>query len=103
MMAKTSTLSSRDNVREGWSLLRSRKVLWCMLREAWRGNYKISFVTSLLVVLGLVYVFTPFDFDWIPIIGWIDDGLVLFFILKRLQAETKRFNRHKAMERRMDC
>ena len=72
-----------------------------MLKEIRMGNYKMSFLTTLIVVLGLLYVVTPFDFDWIPIVGWIDDGLVLYFIFKRLQFETKRFNRHKAMERRV--
>ncbi len=102
-MGKISTLSNAKNVREGVGLLRNRRTLWCMLRETWKGNYKMSFFTTLVTILGLIYIFTPFDFDWIPFIGWIDDGLVAFYIIKRLQKETQRFNRHKAMERRMEC
>ncbi|MCB0699426.1 MAG: DUF1232 domain-containing protein [Chitinophagales bacterium] len=98
---KASSLTTGKHVREGAQLFRNRKTLWCMLKEIRMGNYKMSFLTTLIVVLGLLYVVTPFDFDWIPIVGWIDDGLVLYFIFKRLQFETKRFNRHKAMERRV--
>lgn len=102
MMGKFTTVSNAKNVRDGWQLLRNRKTLWCMLKESWRGNYKMSFMTMVLLVLGLLYVVIPLDFDWIPFIGWIDDGIVIFMLIKRLQKETQRFNRHKAMERRLD-
>ncbi len=102
-MGKVTSISNAKHVREGWQLLRNRKTLWCMLRESWKGNYRMSFVTSAILVLGILYVFIPLDFDWIPFVGWIDDGLVIFFMIKRLQKETQRFNRHKAMERRRDC
>lgn len=100
-MGKITTVSNAKNVRDGWQLLRNRKTLWCMLKESWKGNYRMSFVTMMLLVAGLLYVIIPLDFDWIPFIGWIDDGFVIFMLRKRLQKETHRFNRHKAMERRM--
>lgn len=25
----------------------------------------------------LAYLFSPFDFDWIPFIGWIDDAMIV--------------------------
>lgn len=103
MMGKVTSISNTKHVREGWQLLRNRRTLWCMLKESWRGNYKMSFATSALLVLGLIYVVVPIDFDWIPFVGWIDDGFVIFFMIKRLQKETQRFNRHKAMERKRDC
>lgn len=102
-MSKISTYGSAKNVKEGWQLMRNRKVVWCMLKEAWRGQYRMSFFTTAVTVLGLLYVVIPLDFDWIPFIGWIDDGLVIFYIIKRLQAETQRFNRHKAMARKRPC
>ena len=44
------------------------------------NNYKkkrvaVSFV---LIVLGLIYCILPFDGDFIPVVGWIDDVVVLF-------------------------
>lgn len=99
-MGKVTSVSNAKHVREGWHLFRNRKTLWCMLKESWKGQYRMSFMTSAIVVLGLLYVVIPLDFDWIPFIGWIDDGLVIFFVIKMLQKETQRFNRHKAMQRR---
>lgn len=102
-MGKISTISGAKHVKEGVQLFKNRKTLTCMLREVWKGRYKMSFATNLFLILGIVYVVTPFDFDWIPFIGWIDDIAVVIFLIKRLQKETQRFNRHKAMERKKTC
>jgi uncharacterized membrane protein YkvA (DUF1232 family) len=76
--------------------------MWKMLGEAFRGQYKMSAFTMLVLLLSVVYVLLPFDLipDFIPVIGWIDDGLVIYLLLKRLSTETQRFNRFKAMERK---
>jgi uncharacterized membrane protein YkvA (DUF1232 family) len=71
-----------------------------MLREVVHGHYKMSFLTMLILVSGLLYIILPFDFDWIPVVGWIDDGFVGYLLIKRLLTETHRFARFKAMERR---
>jgi len=72
-----------------------------MLREVFHGKYTMSLLTNMALVLGLLYIISPLDFDWIPILGWVDDGFVGYMVIKRLQKETQRYNRHKAMERRM--
>ena len=73
-----------------------------MLREAFSGRYRMSFLTMSAFVLCIAYIIFPFDLlpDYIPVLGWIDDGLVFYLLLKRLHAETHRYNRYKAMERR---
>jgi uncharacterized membrane protein YkvA (DUF1232 family) len=73
-----------------------------MLREVFHGTYKFSILTNLALILGVLYIISPLDFDWIPILGWADDGFVAYMLIKRLQTETQRFNRHKAMQRRRD-
>lgn len=100
MMGKTTTIGKMKHVREGWQLFRNRKTLACMIRETWRGHYSLSLWTRVSIIAGLVYVVMPFDFDWIPILGWLDDGFVLFLVIRRLQNEAGRFVRYKAMERR---
>ncbi len=35
-------------------------------------------VAVILLFLGIIYAIIPFDFDFIPVIGWIDDIGVLF-------------------------
>ncbi|OJW82608.1 MAG: hypothetical protein BGO69_05835 [Bacteroidetes bacterium 46-16] len=83
-------------------LFQSRRTLWQMLSDVFKGRYRMSLVTTGGIVFCLIYVVVPFDLlpDYIPVVGWIDDGLVLYLLLKRLGAETQRYNRHKAMGRR---
>jgi uncharacterized membrane protein YkvA (DUF1232 family) len=90
------------NLRHGIHLFRNRKSMWQMLRQAFRGQYKMSFLTMAALVLAIAYVIFPFDLipDFIPVLGWIDDGLVIYLLLRRLNTETQRFNRFKAMERK---
>jgi uncharacterized membrane protein YkvA (DUF1232 family) len=73
-----------------------------MLKEVFNGNYRMSFLSNMAVILGILYVLFPFDIitDLIPFFGWMDDGFVIFLIVKRLKNETLRFNRFKAMGRR---
>lgn len=78
------------------------KTMWCMVRDAFNGHYSMSFLSYLLLVGGVLYVVFPFDLisDLIPVVGWIDDGAVIYFIVKRLQKEMQRYNRFKVMERK---
>ena len=73
-----------------------------MVREALAGRYKMSFLTVFVSVFAIAYIIFPFDLipDYIPVIGWIDDALVFYLLLRRLTTETQRYNRFKAMERK---
>ena len=99
-MGKVTSINSVKHVREGVQLFKYRKNMWCMLRETWKRHYHMSFFTTIVLFFGLLYVVTPFDFDWIPFIGWIDDAFVIYLVIKRLRKETERFIRFKAMERK---
>ncbi len=76
--------------------------MWQMVREALSGKYRMSFFTTIVLILGAVYVVSPFDLipDWIPVVGWIDDGVVIYLVIKRLNLETMRYIRSKAMDRK---
>lgn len=62
----------------------------------------MSLTTTLIVLFSIAYIAFPFDLvpDFIPFLGWVDDGLVLYLLLKRLSFETQRYSRRKAMERK---
>ena len=100
-MLKFTTMKTARNLRQASQLLSNRRTLIQMLREAVHGKYRMSLMTHVALLFGLLYIISPLDFDWIPVVGWVDDGFVFYLLLKRLQSETLRFNRHKAMERRM--
>ena len=98
----TSATRQVQNVKGAMHLFQNRKTMWRMVREVLNGRYKMSLITNAVLALGILYVFFPFDFitDFIPFIGWIDDGVVIFMVIKRLQKETQRYIRFKVMERR---
>lgn len=97
---KIFTAKTAKNVRNGAQFFNNRKTLFRMLKEVFQGKYRMSFLTTVLLITGLIYIIMPFDFDWIPVIGWIDDAFIAYLLVKLLQYETKRFNRFKAMERK---
>ena len=57
-------------------------------------------VAVILLFLGIIYAIVPFDFDFIPVIGWIDDigvllvtfinALISFIRYKKAEAKTEK-------------
>lgn len=78
------------------------KTMGCMVREVFKGSYHVSLLTAIITIAGLAYVISPFDIvpDSILFFGWLDDLLVVFLVIKRLQKESQRYIRFKVMERR---
>ena len=101
-MSRSTSVRPGQNIRHGLNLFKNRKTLWQMLREALHGTYRMSFLTMAIILLSLAYIIFPFDLipDFIPVLGWLDDGLVLYLLLRRLTKETQRYNRFKVMERK---
>ncbi len=101
-MAKATSMRPAKTLRHGWTLLQNRRTLWQMLRDVFSGKYRMSMLTNLVALFAIAYVIFPFDLipDFIPVVGWIDDGLVVYLLLLRLVKETQRYNRFKAMGRK---
>jgi len=62
-----------------WSRFKSEaRMVWAMLRDP-----ATPFVSKALAVAALVYLVFPVDFvsDLIPLVGWLDDGVVLLALL----------------------
>ncbi len=60
----------------------------------WVGDYKnISKKSIIAVVAALIYFVNPFDLipDFIPILGQIDDIIILSYLTKVLNKEVERF------------
>ena len=101
-MSRNIPVQRSQTIRHGWHLLRNRRTLWQMIREVLKGQYHMSWLTNVIAILAIAYVIFPFDLipDFIPVVGWIDDALVIYLLLLRLVKETQRYSRFKAMERR---
>ena len=102
MMARLTQVRKLKSLKHTAQLFNNRRTLGQMLRDVWNRKYRMSFLTNVSLVLGVLYVLFPFDIitDLLPIIGWTDDGVVIYLVVKRLQKETQRYNRYKVMERR---
>ncbi len=56
-------------------------------------------VAVILLILGIIYAIIPFDFDFIPVIGWIDDiGVLLVTLINALIS----FIRYKKAESKIE-
>ncbi len=100
-MSRVTQLRKTGNIHTGWQLVKNRKTIWCMLKDVWRGNYKMSGLSKWLLLAGIAYVLLPLDFDWVPFIGWVDDAFVIVLLVKRLQKEAHRYVRAKVMGRKV--
>jgi uncharacterized membrane protein YkvA (DUF1232 family) len=73
----------------------SRLNVLTRLTKAWRNEEytEVSYVTVFLSVAILLYFVSPIDLvpDFIPIVGGLDDVLLLGFLLKMIDKEIERF------------
>ena len=54
-------------------------IAWAVLRDP-----RAPRAAKLVTVLAALYVVSPIDFipDTIPILGWLDDGMIAYFLLQ---------------------
>ena len=52
---------------------------WAVLRDA-----RTPWAAKLTTVLAVLYVISPVDLvsDFIPVLGWLDDGLIAYLLLQ---------------------
>jgi uncharacterized membrane protein YkvA (DUF1232 family) len=85
--------ASREEKRlEGiWSSLQA---LFRLLAAWARGRYTvIPWKTVVLAIAGVIYFVNPFDlaFDYLPLIGYLDDITVVGFVMNSVRKDIDRF------------
>lgn len=103
-MAKIPVMKKVAQIRSLASLWRYRSELFSMFREMARGTYKASFLTMVALLLGILYILSPIDIipDFIPVVGWMDDGAIFYFLLKRLMYELSRYTASRSQLKLID-
>lgn len=74
------------------------KTIIAMIIDWRKGFYKeVSRKTIFLLSAALIYVLTPMDLinDWISIVGYVDDAVVIGFILKKCSHEIEKYREWK--------
>ena len=70
------------------------KLLFELIRDYYRGDYReIPWGSVAAVVAALLYILTPVDLipDFIPVLGQVDDLLVLTACLSMIDADLQRY------------
>ena len=88
---------TRNHIKEAIHIAKNRKTMTSMLRDAWKGKFKMTPYTYILCILAIFYTISPVDFlpDVIPVIGWVDDGVLLFLLFKQLRKELTRYQQRE--------
>ncbi len=96
-MARIPMMKKVQQVRTLSALWKHRSRLFSMIGEMIRGTYKASFLTIVALIAAALYLFSPFNLmtDLIPVVGWLDDGAIMYFLLKRLMYEMQRYDANK--------
>lgn len=80
---------------ESFYKIQDNVLVMSRMLSAWvKNDYKnISTGSIVSVVAALIYFVNPLDFipDFIPVIGRLDDVLIIGYLVKRLNKEIERF------------
>lgn len=83
-----------------YHMLKNRKTLWGMLKDVKAGKHKLSAFTYVSAFLCLLYTFSPIDIlpDFIPVLGWVDDGAVWILLFRQFKKELNKYNESLAKD-----
>lgn len=97
-MAIARAYSTVKRLRSLTALWTHRRDLGAMISDMFRGQYKATFFTKVAMVLTVIYVLFPFDIvpDFLLVLGWTDDAIVVYFFLRRILSELERYKSWKS-------
>ena len=112
MSYKHLDIDSINKLSHSYSLEQTAAVMQKHSNKSWFDDFKLLFTmindrdfklqsTTMLSVGGaLAYVVLPTDVvpDFIPLMGWVDDALVIKLIMDSAKSEINRFRRFKRSE-----
>jgi uncharacterized membrane protein YkvA (DUF1232 family) len=85
--------SAASALKAAGVLVRNINVLFRMVRD---GSFHMSWASRGMILAALLYFVMPIDAtpDIIPIVGYLDDSVVVGMVIKRLAAEIARYKSH---------
>jgi len=79
-------------------LIGNFKLLYSLIKDYWKGKYREVSPWSILVfIAGIVYVISPIDIipDFLPLVGQIDDALILILCMYFLEKDLQKYKEWK--------
>lgn len=75
-------------------------LLYDMLKAWWRDEIAIPWKTAAAITAALLYFINPFDIvpDFIPVVGYLDDVVVVGACLKLIQADLRAYAESKGLD-----
>ncbi len=93
----------QDAVNKAYQNRNQLKTVWedlmavCRMLKAWsKGDYlSVPWKTIVLSLATIIYFLNPFDMapDFIPGVGYLDDAVVLGFVVNSIKKELEKFLR----------
>ena len=79
-----------------------------MVKDYFKGEFDISKVNLAIIIGCIIYVISPIDAapDFIPFVGWLDDGTVVAFVLASISSiieEYKLLKKHNKQDKLDNC
>jgi uncharacterized membrane protein YkvA (DUF1232 family) len=87
--------SKERTLRASGTLLDNIRLLFKMVRDR---SFHMTWATRAAILGALLYFVIPTDAtpDFIPVIGYLDDTVVVSLVIRRLAREIERYKEHTA-------
>jgi len=83
-------------------LIGNFKLLYSLIKDYWKGEYRDVSPWSILVFFAaIIYVISPIDIipDFLPLVGQIDDALILILCMYFLEKDLHKYKEWKIKNR----
>lgn len=86
-------LANVSKLHAASTLIHNIRLLFRMLRDS---SFHLSWASRGIILGALLYFLLPTDAtpDFIPVVGYIDDTLIVGMVIKRLASEIERYKAH---------
>ncbi|MFV0530454.1 MAG: YkvA family protein [Flavobacteriales bacterium] len=80
-----------NRAKEDPSFFAKVQTFFKMVKAHFDGTFKIKSSVMLIIIGAVIYTIVPIDFDFIPVLGWLDDITIIGYALTQLNKEIDRF------------